>query len=179
MKLFENKTNSLYQTKDSDFEYILDYDKQTNDIVLLPKILHRVDKKLNEAIWQDLSREKFENSGDMKLLWKIIDNYETLADSGIYERKIIANINLLSTLFSVRNNEIFNNHYGMALNKLLASGHYAGLYFEAITLMCSGSEEVQCRGCDLMSNLFENGNAFALKRRELLYEISYCDFCEN
>ena len=58
MKLFENKTNSLYQTKDSDFEYTLDYDKQTNDIILLPKILHRVDKKLNEEIWQDLSREK-------------------------------------------------------------------------------------------------------------------------
>ncbi len=86
MKLFENKTNSLYQTKDSDFEYTLACDKQTNDIVLLPKILHRVDKKLMEAIRQDLSRERFEDNGDMKLLWKIIDNYETLADSGVYSR---------------------------------------------------------------------------------------------
>lgn len=179
MKLFENITNSIYQTNDSNFEYTLACDKQTNDIVLLPKILHRVDKKLMEAIRQDLSRERFEDNGDMKLLWKIIDNYETLADSGVYERKIIASINLLSTLFSVRNNEIFNNHYGMALNKLLASGHYAGLYFEAVTLMCSDSEEVQCRGCDLMSNLIENGNPFALKRRELLYEIGYPDFCED
>lgn len=179
MKLFENKTNSLYQTKESDFEYTLDCDRQTNDIVLLPNIIHCIDKKLMKAIRQDFSKERFGTNSDMKLLWKVIDDYETLADSGVYERKIIASINLLSALFSVRNNEMFNNHYGMALNKLLASGHYAGMYFEAIILMCSDSEEVQCRGCDLMSNLVENGNAFALKRRELLYEIGYSDFCED
>lgn len=176
MKLFENETDSIYQTKETDFIYMLESGRQKYCSLVLPKIVHTNDEKLMKVIFQDLNREKIENIGNKTFLWNVIDNYETLSDSRVYERKIIASINLLSTLFSVRNNEIFNNHYGMALNKLLASGHYAGLYFEAITLMCSDSEEVQCRGCDLMSNLIENGNPFARKRKEVIHELGYIDF---
>lgn len=176
MKLFENETDSIYQTKETDFIYMLESGGQKYCSLVLPKIVHSNDEKLMKVIFQDLNREKIENIGNKTFLWNVIDNYETLSDSRVYERKIIASINLLSTLFSFRNRETFGTKYGMTLNKVLISGHFSGLYFEALDLMDSELKGNQFRGRNLMNQLDKSGNPLARKRKEVIHELGYIDF---
>lgn len=194
MRLFENKTfkttYTLVKVKDKIIMLpkIIDFGN-SNDIEWKKtlkadlKIEYAIDNSLADLdnVYQIFNESPVISNEEIEeMLMDTICSYSNClvcgcTDAGINIMNILFPIyygkSELNKILKIQNLDLLKGEYEDTISILLAFGHYSGAYFEALHLMCSGSEQDRSRGDELMFWLVSNNNPFAKKRDRLLEKI--------